>query len=246
MQEITLFGTFVAGLLSFLSPCILSLVPFYMGYLIGERAHDLHHGIVLNSQLRSRLLLSSMCFAAGIITVFVALGASATLIGRTIGDYADILRYLGAALITLMGIHFLGLKRFVLLDQQFSFAAKARPQAGYLGNYSLGLAFAFGWTPCVGPILAAILFLAADQTTAFHGVRLLFIYGLGMTLPFVVLSLSVNHMSTVLKRMRGYLSLIEKLTGILLILFGLLIASNYIDAIAYKMLELMPSFAKIG
>lgn len=246
MFDVTLFGALVAGLLSFLSPCILPMVPFYLSYLAGVGMNQISAGSEVSAAVRWRAFLASICFALGVITVFMGLGATATAFGQLVREYFDILRWAAAAIIIAMGLHFLGVIRIGILYRQFRADAGDTANVSFLGAFVIGLAFAFGWTPCVGPVLAAILFTAAGQETAGQGATLLFVYGLGMTLPFVVAALFVGPFMAWMSRFRKHLGLIEKLMGGLLILFGLLIATNSMNIIAQWMLEHIPWFSSIG
>ena len=246
MFDVTLFGALVAGLLSFLSPCILPIVPFYLSYLTGVGMNQISAEAEVSAAVRTRAFLAACCFALGVITVFVGLGATATAFGSLVREYFDILRWIAAAIIIAMGMHFLGLIRIGVLYRQLRADTGDTSNVGYLGAYVVGLAFAFGWTPCVGPVLAAILFTAAGQETAGQGATLLFAYGLGMTLPFIAAALFIGPFMTWMARFRRHLGLIEKLMGTLLILFGVLIATNSINIIAQWMLENIPWFSTIG
>ena len=246
MFDITAMGALIAGLLSFLSPCILPIVPFYLSYLAGVGMNQIAADAEITPAVRRRAFLSAICFAAGVITVFMGLGATATIFGQMVREYFDILRWVAAAIIIAMGLHFLGVIRIGILYRQFRAEAGETSNVSYLGAFVIGLAFAFGWTPCVGPVLAAILFTAAGQETAGQGVWLLFVYGVGMTLPFVAAALFIGPFMRWMHRFRRHLGLIEKLMGALLILFGALIATNSINVIAQWMLETIPWFSAIG
>ena len=245
MFDITISGAFIAGLLSFLSPCILPIVPFYLSYLAGTSMSELSDAQEINSTLRRRALFGALAFAAGIITIFVGLGASASVLGQAVREYFDILRWFAAALIIVMGLHFLGVVRIGFLYRQLRMDSSG--QVSSLGGaYVMGLAFAFGWTPCVGPVLAAILFTAAGTETAAKGAWLLFVYGAGMTLPFVLAAGFVAPFMRWMARFRQHLGLMEKIMGVFLILFGVLIATNAMNIIANWMLETFPIFQSIG
>lgn len=246
MFDITYFGAFIGGLISFLSPCILPIVPFYLSYLAGVGINQLSGDGHVPPNVRWRAIVSSVLFALGVITVFVGLGAVATTFGQMVRDYFDVLRWIAAAIIIIMGLHFLGVLRIGLLYRQFRSEAGSTTNASYFGAYVIGFAFAFGWTPCVGPVLAAILFTAAGQESAGQGAMLLFVYGLGMTLPFIVAAAFVVPFMRFMARFRRYLGLVEKLMGLFLILFGVLIATNSINIIAQWMLEVFPWFSSIG
>jgi cytochrome c-type biogenesis protein len=187
-----------------------------------------------------------MFFAAGVITIFMGLGAAATSFGQVVREYFDILRWLAAAIIITMGLHFLGVIKIALLYRQMSFDTGKMSNLSLIGSYVVGLAFAFGWTPCVGPVLAAILFTAAGAETAWNGALLLLAYGLGMTLPFIIAAFFIAPFMRWMARFRRHSGLVEKAMGVFLIVFGLLIATNSMNYIAQWMLELVPSFGRIG
>lgn len=246
MFDVTFLGAFLAGLLSFLSPCILPIVPFYLSYLAGVGMNQISSGEGVSRAVRLRAFLAACCFALGVITVFMGLGATATVFGQMVREYFDILRWIAAAIIIAMGLHFLGVIRIGFLYRQFRAEAGGASSVSFLGAFVIGLAFAFGWTPCVGPVLAAILFTAAGQESAGQGAVLLFVYGAGMTAPFILAALFIGPFMTFMGRFRRHLGLIEKLMGLLLILFGVLIATNSINIIAQWMLENVPWFSTVG
>lgn len=246
MFDVTVMGAMLAGLLSFLSPCILPIVPFYLSYLAGVSMNQVRADAKLSGAVRLRAVLAALAFSLGVITVFMGLGATASLFGQVVRDYFDVLRWLAAAVIIVMGLHFLGVVRIGILYRQFRADAGETSNLSLVGAYVIGLAFAFGWTPCVGPVLAAILFTAAGQDTAGTGAMLLFVYGLGMTLPFIVAAMFIGPFMAWMARFRRHLPLVERLMGVLLIVFGVLIATNSISYIAQWMLETFPVFMKIG
>ena len=246
MFDVTLFGALFAGLLSFLSPCILPIVPFYLSYLAGVGMNQISAQAEVSRAVRIRAVIAACCFALGVITVFVGLGATATVFGGMFREYFDVLRWVAAAIIIAMGLHFLGVVRIGVLYRQFRADAGTTSNVSLIGAYVIGLAFAFGWTPCVGPVLAAILFTAAGQDTAGQGAWLLFTYGLGMTLPFIAAALFIGPFMAWMARFRRHLGLMEKLMGAFLILFGVLIATNSINIIANWMLEHIPWFGTLG
>ncbi len=181
--DVTVGGAFVAGLLSFVSPCVLPLVPPYLAYIGGVSIDQLRaQG---GAKVRSRVLPAALCFVAGFSTVFVLLGATASWIGQAVSGYLGPLGYLAGFLIVLMGLHFLGVLRIPLLDRTVRLGVAEKP-AGLLGAFVMGLAFGFGWSPCVGPVLAAILLLAGAEQSAGEGARLLLVYSLGIGVPFLV------------------------------------------------------------
>lgn len=246
MFDVTFFGAFLAGLLSFLSPCVLPIVPFYLSYLAGVGMKQIAADAKITGEVRRRAFFSACAFALGVIAVFMALGATASVFGQMVRDYFDILRWIAATIIIGMGLHFLGVIRISILYRQFQTSAGDASNVSLLGAFVIGLAFAFGWTPCVGPVLAAILFMAGGQETAGQGAALLFVYGAGMTLPFVVAALFTAPFMRFMTRFRQHLGKVEKAMGFLLILFGVLIATNSISYIAQWMLETFPVFMTIG
>lgn len=246
MLETTFAGALIAGLLSFLSPCILPIVPFYLSYLAGVGMNQITADGPIEPGVRRRAVIASLFFAAGVITIFVGLGAVATTFGQVLRDYFDILRWIAAALIIAMGLHFLGVIRIGILYRQFRSDAGDAGASGFLGAYVIGLAFAFGWTPCVGPVLAAILFTAAGAETAATGALLLLTYGIGMTAPFVLAAMFIGPFMRFMARFRRHLGTVEKIMGALLVVFGLLIATNSVNYIAQWMLETFPVFGTIG
>ncbi len=246
MFDVTVWGAFLAGLLSFLSPCILPIVPFYLSYLAGVGMNQISVEATVSPAVRRRAVLSALLFALGVITVFMGLGATASIFGQMVREYFDILRWAAAALIIAMGLHFLGVIRIGFLYRQFRADAGDTSNLSLVGAYVIGLAFAFGWTPCVGPVLAAILFTAAGQETAGQGAWLLFTYGAGMTAPFVLAAFFIGPFMRWMAGFRRHLGLVKKLMGLLLILFGILIATNSINIIADWMLRAFPWFSGVG
>ncbi len=246
MLDITTSSAALAGLLSFFSPCVLPIVPFYLSYMAGVSVHSVAEGGTISAAVRGRAVLSALFFAAGVITIFMGLGAAATTFGQIVRDWFDILKYIAAAIIALMGLHFLGVIRIGLLNRQWRSDMGSSTKLGYGGAYLIGLAFAFGWTPCVGPILAAILFTAAGTDTAGQGAVLLTSYGVGMTLPFVLAAAFVGPFMSLMARFRRHLGAVEKVTGVALVVFGALIATNAMNYIGQWMIENFEVFRTIG
>ncbi|NNE51553.1 MAG: cytochrome c biogenesis protein CcdA [Sulfitobacter sp.] len=240
MMDITFAGALIAGLLSFLSPCILPIVPFYLSYLAGVGMNQISADAPIDRRVRVRAVLAATFFAAGVITIFMGLGAAATTFGQAVREYFDILRWIAAGIIIAMGLHFIGVIRIGFLYRQFRADAGSTSNVSLLGAYVIGMAFAFGWTPCVGPVLAAILFTAAGAETAGTGAALLLVYGVGMTFPFILAALFVGPFMRFMARFRRHLGTVEKIMGLLLILFGVLIATNSINYIAQWMLSIAP------
>lgn len=246
MMDISSAGALIAGLLSFLSPCILPIVPFYLSYLAGVGMNQISADAPITGAVKRRAVISSLFFAAGVIAIFVAMGATANAVGQLVRDWFPVLRWIAAAIIIAMGLHFLGVLKISLLYRQFRADAGDTSNASYLGAFVIGLAFAFGWTPCVGPVLAAILFTAAGSETAARGAMLLSLYGVGMTAPFVLAAMFVGPFMRFMARFRRYLGIMEKIMGVLLIIFGVMIGTETINRLAFWMLETFPVFGAIG
>ncbi len=235
-------GALVAGLLSFLSPCVLPLVPPSLAFIAGmsfEEAADPARG------RNWRLVRAAVAFVLGFSTVFVLLGASATLVGQFLRDYRDQIAWGAGAVIILLGLHFLGVLRIGLLYREARVETKARPM-GLFGAYVVGLAFAFGWTPCVGPILTTILMIAGAQDTAARGAALLLFYALGIGLPFLLAALFMQQFMGFMQRFRRHLGLMEKIIGGFLVLTGILVMTGGMNAIGFWLQETFPSLAGIG
>ncbi|MFO6464327.1 cytochrome c biogenesis CcdA family protein [Jannaschia sp. KMU-145] len=241
MFDVTIAGAVLAGLLSFLSPCILPMVPFYLSYLAGGSVQVLEAD-ELPPGTRRRAVLSAIAFAAGVATIFVGLGATATAFGQIVRDWFDVLRWVAAGIILLMGLHFLGVLKIGLLYRSFGQGASGgESKGGVVAGYVIGLAFAFGWTPCVGPVLAAILFMAGAQESVSQGMILLLAYAVGMTAPFVVAAAFVGPFMRWMRGFRRHLPKIEKAMGAFLVVFAILIATNMMNVIAFWMLQFWPA-----
>jgi cytochrome c-type biogenesis protein len=241
--DVTAGGAFLAGLLSFASPCVLPLVPPYLAYISGVSVDQLRDDSAASA--RVRILLVALCFVAGFSTVFVALGATASWIGQAVSAYLGILGYVAGVLIAVMGLHFLHVLRIPFMDRTARVGVTEKP-AGLAGAYVIGLAFGFGWSPCVGPVLAAILLMAGAADSASEGAQLLLIYSLGIGLPFLVAAAFASAFMRWTARFRGRLDLIEKAMGALLVVTGVLIFTGLMPTIAFWLIEVFPALGKIG
>lgn len=231
MLDITYGGAALAGLLSFFSPCILPMVPFYLSYMAGLSVREISDGGNVISGARGRLIGQALVFALGVTTIFVLLGLGATTIGSVFLEWQTVLSQIAAGLLILFGLHFLGVLRLTFLYREARAQSRSDPQT-LLGAYAMGLAFGFGWTPCVGPALVAILMLAAGMDDLWRGGALLLVYGLAMTLPFVLAGAFAAPFLGWVARHRSALGHVEKTMGLMLILFGILIATNKVNMIA--------------
>lgn len=241
--DVSAGSAFVAGLLSFVSPCVLPLVPPYLAYMGGVSIAELRaQG---GTTTRWRVLLAALFFVAGFSTVFVALGATASFIGQAVGAYLGYLGYAAGILIVVMGLHFLGVFRIGFLDRTARVGVAQKP-ASFAGAYVIGLAFGFGWSPCVGPVLTAILLMAGAADSAGEGARLLLIYSLGIGVPFLIAASFADGFMQWSARFRAKLGLIEKAMGVFLIAAGILIFTGQMPTIAFWLLETFPVFQKLG
>jgi cytochrome c-type biogenesis protein len=245
MLDVTFGGAIVAGLLSFLSPCILPIVPFYLCYMAGISMSELQGRDDIPAHTHRKLIFASICFAFGVTTIFVLLGLGATALGQAFRMWKQELSYLSAAFLFVFGLHFLGILRIPLLYREARIETSNDPKT-LLGSYLMGLAFGFGWTPCVGPALAAILMVAGGMGDMMRGGLLLLVYGLSMTLPFVIAAIFAKPFLRWMQRNRKYLGYVEKVMGVMLILFAVLIATNSINYIANFMIKYVPWFSTIG
>jgi cytochrome c-type biogenesis protein len=232
---------FGAGLVSFLSPCILPLVPPYLCFLAGASLDEIATG----ASIAGRVLLRAFAFVLGFACVFVALGASASTLGQLVSQHLTGLSRIAGVVIVVLGLHMAGLFRIGWLMREARLHAVARP-AGFAGAFVVGLAFGFGWTPCVGPVLASILLLAGTEASAARGAALLAAYAAGIAVPFLAAALFMRPFLAAVARIRSYLSLIEKAMGLLLIATGLMIFTGSMPVIGGWLLEQMPWLGRVG
>jgi len=241
--DITFAAAFFAGLLSFLSPCVLPLVPPYLVYLAGaslERFADAEP----EPQIKRETVFAALLFVAGFSTVFVAFGASASAVGALVQAWSRELAIVAGIAIMVMGLHFLGITRFAFLMFEKR-APMARP-VGLWGAYVMGLAFAFGWTPCIGPILAAILAVAASRETVTKGATLLAVYSAGLGIPFLLAAFAIEPCAAFIAHFKRHLETVEKAMGALLVLTGIAFLTGFVGEASNYLLELFPALGRIG
>ncbi|MGQ3675673.1 cytochrome c biogenesis CcdA family protein [Xanthobacter sp. TB0139] len=243
MADITFPAAFFAGLVSFLSPCVLPLVPPYLCYLGGSTLDDLA-GREPVREVGRRAISGAMLFVLGFTVVFVALGAGASAIGDLLRAHMEVLSIIAGLAIIVMGLNFLGVFRIALL-QRTARADMRQPQ-GVGGAFIMGLAFAFGWTPCLGPVLGAILAVAGSEATVARGAVLLAVYSLGLGVPFILAAVAVRPFLHALSHMRRALPVIEKVMGVLLVLTGIAFMSGWIANASFWLLETFPILSTIG
>ena len=241
--DVTLGAALAAGLLSFLSPCILPLVPPFLCYMAGVSAAETV--IEAAPVPRRRTVLTALCFVAGFSLVFVGLGATASVFGRFIAGHLSQLGLVAGLVIIMMGLHFLGLLRIPLLYRSATIDVGRKP-AGLLGAFVMGLAFAFGWTPCAGPVLAAVLMMAGAEATVAKGALLLAAYSLGTGIPFLIAAAFMSEFMTLLKGIKPHLALVEKTMGGFLVLTGAAFLTGVVPRMSEWIFERFPSQATIG
>ncbi|RMH18063.1 MAG: cytochrome c biogenesis protein CcdA [Gemmatimonadetes bacterium] len=219
-EQITVAVALTAGVLSFLSPCVLPLVPSYLSFVTGMSLEDLQEGVD-----RRATLIHSLLFVTGFSVIFIALGATASFLGAFLNAFQDWIARIGGVIIIILGLHLIGVFRIAPLMRERRIQVHDRP-AGYLGTLGIGAAFGAGWTPCIGPVLGAILGLAGTQETVWDGVMLLGWYSLGLAIPFLLASLALDRFLSAFSRFRSLLPWVERAAGGLLIVLGLLLLTG--------------------
>lgn len=266
--NIELYTALFAGLLSFVSPCVLPLVPPYLCYLAGVSLDQLtdDHDVIDSEErarVQKRVFINAILFVLGFTTVFVSLGAAASTIGTFVRLYQDVLSTIAGLAIILMGMHFLGVLKIGMLYREFRFqtggsvvavpggggqsaGSDASMTASGSGAYIMGLAFAFGWTPCIGPILGAILAVAGSQESVGQGAVLLAVYSLGLGIPFLLAAFFVKPFMNFLSRFKRHLGMVEKAMGVLLIATGILFLTGGMQTMSFWLLEKFPTLGAYG
>ena len=243
MAEISYFYVVLAGLLSFLSPCVLPIVPGYLCFLAGTSLDKIASGE--DASKERNVFYFALSFVFGFSTVFILLGASATLLSGLIYEYLDILRVVGGIIIIIFGVHFMQIIQLPFLNRDTRYQIESyRP--GIVGSYVIGLSFAFGWTPCIGPILGSVLSIAASSETVTYGIVLLMLYSAGLGIPFLLAAYAINGFMRFLSKIRNYIRAIEIFTGVLLVIFGILILTNRIQELAFFFIKYFPFLTQFG
>jgi cytochrome c-type biogenesis protein len=252
MQEnVSLLAAFGAGLLSFISPCVLPLIPGYLSYISGLSLDEMRGtpmvaggaavAVARPANARRQVVLSSLAFIVGFSVVFIALGAAASALGQFLAQRQALFNRIAGAVIIIFGLHTMGLLRIEWLYQEKRVHTSRKP-AGFFGAAVVGVAFAFGWTPCIGPILAGILALAGSQETVGQGVRLLAVYSMGLGVPFLATALMIDRFFGAMGRIRKHYHTIEVVSGVLLVAIGVLIFTNRFTVIARWLTPYLPVF----
>jgi len=234
LSEVSLIAAFLAGLLSFISPCVLPLVPGYISFISGISLEDIENK---KQQNKNTIIISSLFFIIGFSLIFILLGATATFLGSFLLEKASILRKVAGLIIILFGIHMSGLYRIKFLDYEKRIYTNTRPVNIVVGPFLMGLAFAFGWTPCIGPVLAAILVYAGTQDTVYQGILLLTLYSAGLGIPFLLTAIALNKFYLFSNKIKRHFKIIEIVGGIFLIMIGGLILTDNLQRIVYFFLE---------
>jgi cytochrome c-type biogenesis protein len=243
--DVSYAGALGAGLLSFLSPCVLPLVPPYLCFLGGVTIDQMTEEEGSSGELTKKVFVAAIFFVLGFSTVFIALGATASALGQMVADYMDYLAKAAGVIIIILGVHFMGIIRIPFLYRDTRVQANTQP-ASLFGAYIIGLAFAFGWTPCVGPVLAAILFVAGSEDSVTYGTSLLAVYSAGLGVPFLAAALAVRPFMGFMKKARGHMQTIERVIGVLLVLTGVMFLTGTFSELAYWLLEAVPSLGTVG
>ena len=244
-ENVSITFAFLGGLLSFVSPCVLPLVPAYISFVTGISFEELTDNND-NKAVKRTIFFNSLVFIAGFSVVFVGLGASASFLGQFILTYQDIIRKVGGIVIILLGIHIIGIINFNILQREKRLHFFREKPAGLLGSFFVGIGFAAGWTPCIGPILATILIVAASSDTIGFGIILLVSYSLGLAVPFMLTSLGINTFLKHFSRLKRHMRVVSIVTGSFLIVMGLLIYSNYFAIFTGYLNSILPSINSLG
>ncbi len=242
MENINILTAFVFGLLSFVSPCVLPIIPGYISFISGHTLDDLTGN---NRSAARAVFINSLVFILGFTLVFVLMGAAATSIGKLLNDNLNLISKVAGAIIIIFGLHMIGIFKIGFLNYEKRFHLQEK-KLGILGSFTVGAAFAFGWTPCIGPVLAGILAIASQQETIWQGILLLFVYSLGLGIPFLLTAISINKFFNVFNRIKRHFHTIEVVGGMMLVGVGILMMTNYLTIIASYLSRWLPFLSTIG
>ena len=240
MTEVNVFVAFAAGVFSFLSPCVLPLIPSYLSFVSGVSVEEMR-GAQAVARVRTRVVLNSAAFILGFSLVFISLGASASFLGGLFLGYRNFIRLVGGIFVVLVGLYLVGLFKIAALERYLQFNLKDKP-AGYLGSVLVGITFAVAWTPCVGPVLGAVLALAGASGEVGRGIFLLSSYAAGLALPFFLSALAVNSFFQFSQKFRRYIHAVHVMGGVLLIIVGVLLITDYMTFLNAYVLRFTPDW----
>jgi cytochrome c-type biogenesis protein len=242
MDQINILTAFIFGLLSFVSPCVLPIIPGYISFISGYSLSDMTGE---NAVAKRAMLVNTLFFIAGFTLIFVLMGAAATSIGRILNENLSLISKIAGGIIIVFGLHMIGIFKIGFLNYEKRFHLQDK-KLGILGSFAVGSAFAFGWTPCIGPVLAGILAIASQQETVMQGVVLLTVYSLGLGIPFFLTSLSINKFFNVFNRVKKHFHAIEVVGGVMLVAVGVLMITNYLTIIASYFSKWFPFLNQIS
>lgn len=235
-DNINILTAFLFGLLSFISPCVLPIIPGYISFISGHTLDDLKGD---NKSAARAVMINSLVFIAGFTVIFVLMGAAATSIGQVLNDNLNLISKVAGFIIIIFGLHMIGIFKIGFLNYEKRFHLQEK-KLGILGSFAVGAAFAFGWTPCIGPVLAGILAIASQQDTVLQGIILLFVYSLGLGIPFFLTAISINKFFTLFNRIKKHFHTIEVIGGMMLVAVGILMMTNYLTIIASYLSKWFP------
>ncbi|MBI3189573.1 MAG: sulfite exporter TauE/SafE family protein [Ignavibacteriales bacterium] len=244
MEQVNFLTAFFFGLLSFISPCVLPIVPGYLSFISGLSFDEMLSESSAKD-VRKKLMMNSLMFVMGFSTVFILLGASASVVGKFLQSNLDIISKIAGGIIIIFGLHMIGVFKIKFLQYEKRFQSNAKP-LGLVGTFVVGLAFAFGWTPCIGPILASILAIAAQQESVGQGILLLTLYSAGLGIPFLLTALSISAFYKVFNKFKKHLHKVEIVGGVLLVVFGILIMTNSLTLLSALISEWFPFLNELG
>lgn len=227
-DNINILTAFIFGLLSFISPCVLPIIPGYISFISGHTLDDIKGD---DKSAARAVMLNSIVFISGFTLIFVLMGAVATSIGQLLNDNLNLISKIAGGVIIIFGLHMIGIFKIGFLNYEKRFHLQEK-KLGILGSFAVGAAFAFGWTPCIGPVLAGILAIASQQDTVLQGIILLFVYSLGLGIPFFLTAISINKFFNVFNRIKKHFHTIEIIGGTMLVVVGILMITNYLTIIA--------------
>jgi cytochrome c-type biogenesis protein len=236
-ENVSLLTAFIAGFISFISPCVLPLIPAYVSFISGVSLKELQTSH--ETRLMEKIIINMIMFIVGFSIVFIGLGATATYIGKFLEENLNILSKIGGVIVVIFGLHLMGVFRIGFLNYEVKFHQQSKP-LGVVGSMLIGLAFAFGWTPCIGPVLAGILLVASTQETITQGILLLTFYSLGLGIPFFLAGLSINYFFKAFSNIKNHFHKIEVASGVLLVAIGILIFTNNLTVIAQYLQKWFP------